>query len=163
MSSEKSFGCLDQSPLHLLHRASQCASNIFENRVSEELTPRQFAVLLAVAQNEGLSQTRLVERTGIDRSTLADVIKRMHKRGLLRRRKTLEDARAYAVGLTEEGWRVLRSVEPQARRADEKILSALPDGQRQGFLKALTLIVRSLESPKENVSSNPLESSVNSA
>ena len=74
-----------------------------------DLTPRQFAVLVTVSQNEGLSQTHLVERTGIDRSTLADIVRRMLKKGLLQRRRTKEDARAYAVKLTEEGWRVLRS------------------------------------------------------
>lgn len=109
------------------------------------MTPRQFAILLTVAQNEGLSQTHLVEQTGIDRSTLADVIRRMLKKGLIQRRRTREDARAYAVKLTDEGWRVLKSAEPHARRADEKILSVLSSTERDRFVKGLTEIVRSLE------------------
>ena len=59
-----------------------------------DLTPRQLAVLVTVAQNEGLSQTGLVDRTGIDRSTLADIVRRMQRKGLLQRRRTKEDARA---------------------------------------------------------------------
>ncbi|MEQ1711924.1 MAG: MarR family transcriptional regulator, partial [Hyphomicrobium sp.] len=51
-----------------------------------DLTPRQYAVLITVAQNEGLSQTNLVDKTGIDRSTLADIVRRMLKKGLLQRR-----------------------------------------------------------------------------
>ena len=92
-----------------------------------DLTPRQLAVLVTVAQNEGLSQTGLVDRTGIDRSTLADIVRRMQKKGLLQRRRTKEDARAYAVKLTEEGRRVLRAAEPLAKRVDERILDALPE------------------------------------
>ncbi len=149
MTREKSTDRLDRSTIHLLHRASQCASDIFQYEIPGDLTPRQFAILQTVAGNEGLSQTHLVERTGIDRSTLADVIRRMLKKGLLQRRRTREDARAYAVKLTEEGWRVLKAAEPLARRADEKILSVLSTTERDRFVKGLTLIVRSLEGDSE--------------
>jgi len=94
------------------------------------LTPRQLAVLVTVSQNEGLSQTGLVERTGIDRSTLADIVRRMQRKGLLQRRRTKEDARAYAVKLTDEGRKALRTAEPLARKVDDRILEALPDRQR---------------------------------
>jgi len=109
-----------------------------------DLTPRQYAVLVAVAQNEGVSQTHLVEKTGVDRSTLADIVRRMLKKGLLQRRRTKDDARAYAVKLTEEGWRVLKAADPLAKRVDDKILAALPGQQRERFLQDLTLIVEAL-------------------
>jgi len=136
---------LERSPIHLLHRAGQCASDVFQGEMGEgDLTPRQYAVLVAVSQNEGLSQTNLVERTGVDRSTLADIVRRMLKKGLLQRRRTKDDARAYAVKLTDEGWRILKAADPLARRVDEKILAALPDQQRERFLQDLTLIVEAL-------------------
>ena len=91
-----------------------------------DLTPRQYAVLLDRSLNEGLSQTDLVENTGIDRSTLADIVRRMLKKGLLQRRRTKEDARAYAVKLTDEGWRALRAADPWPSRVDERILTVLP-------------------------------------
>jgi DNA-binding MarR family transcriptional regulator len=101
-------------------------------------------VLVTVSQNEGLSQTHLVERTGIDRSTLADIVRRMLKKGLLQRRRTREDARAYAVKLTEEGWRVLKSVDPLARKVDDRIMASLPAGQREKLLQDLNTIVLAL-------------------
>jgi DNA-binding MarR family transcriptional regulator len=110
-----------------------------------ELTPRQLAVLMTVAQNEGLSQTGLVDRTGIDRSTLADIVRRMQRKGLLQRRRTKEDARAYAVKLTDEGRRVLRIAEPLAKRVDERILDALPTRQRDQFINDLLAIVDTLQ------------------
>ena len=136
---------LERSPIHLLHRAGQCASDVFQGEMGEgDLTQRQYAVLVAVSQNEGLSQTDLVERTGVDRSTLADIVRRMLKKGLLQRRRTKDDARAYAVKLTDEGWRILKAADPLARRVDEKILAALPGQQRERFLQDLTLIVEAL-------------------
>src|SRR5262249_36867199 len=95
---------LAQSPGHLLRRAQQYAFDLYAKEVGpEELTPRQFTVLLTVDQNEGLSQTDLVRLTGIDRSTLADMISRLLKRDLLARKRTENDARANAVRITPAG------------------------------------------------------------
>lgn len=136
---------LDRSPTHLLHRANQCASDVFSGLMTDkDLTPRQYAVLVTVSANEGLSQTGLVERTGIDRSTLADIVRRMLKKGLLQRRRTREDARAYAVKLTDEGWRVMKAADVSAQRADERILAALPAKQRDQLLDDLATLVDAL-------------------
>jgi DNA-binding MarR family transcriptional regulator len=145
ISSQTDDDSLARSPIHLLHRAGQCAGDIFQAEMdASDLTPRQYAVLVTVSKNEGLSQTNLVDRTGIDRSTLADIIRRMLKKGLLQRRRTKEDARAYAVKLTDEGRRVLATAEPVVRRVDERLLSVLPAGQRDRFLRDLNLIVEAL-------------------
>jgi len=145
MTRDKTTDRLERSPIHMLHRAGQCADDLFQTEIARaDLTPRQYAVLLIAAHNEGLSQTSLVEKTGIDRSTLADIIRRMLKKGLLQRRRTKEDARAYAVKLTEEGWRVLRATEPIMLRVDDKILAALSAQRAERFLDDLSTIVRSL-------------------
>lgn len=133
---------LDRSATHLLHRASQCATEIFSaDARTGGLTPRQLAVLMVIADNEGLSQTDLVECTGIDRSTMADLVARLLRRGLVNRRRTREDARAYAVKLSPHGARVIRQAQPGAAAADQRLLASLPPGKRQDFLDALTSIV----------------------
>ncbi len=146
MKREPGSGRLDRSPIHLLHRAGQCAGDVFLSEIgAADLTPRQFAVLLTVSQNEGLSQTDLVVRTGVDRSTLADIVRRMLKKGLLNRRRTKQDARAYAVKLTDEGWRVLKTCEPMAQRVDDRILESLPLAHREQFLTNLATIIDALK------------------
>jgi MarR family transcriptional regulator, temperature-dependent positive regulator of motility len=137
---------LETSAVHLLHRAGQRAGDIFSDEMSKvKLTPRQYAVLVSVAEHEGLSQTGLVERTGIDRSTLADIIRRMLRKGLLQRKRTKEDARAYSVRLTEEGRSLLEAAAPGAFRSEDRLLAALPHDQRDAFLSALATIVKSME------------------
>jgi MarR family transcriptional regulator, temperature-dependent positive regulator of motility len=137
---------IDRSPVHLLHRAYQAVGQIFAAGMrTNDLTPRQLAVLVAVAENEGLSQTDLVERTRVDRSTLADIVKRLKAKGLLQRKRTREDARAYAVKLTEEGHKLLRAAEPLASHVDERILDALPAKRRAEFMSALASVVGTLE------------------
>ena len=66
------------SLLHRLHRASQIATERFSSELGDAgLTPRQIIVLAAIAADEGASQTTIVEATGVDRSTLADIVKRL--------------------------------------------------------------------------------------
>lgn len=129
---------LDTSLLHLLHRAAQSANDMFHREQSADgLTSRQLVILSAIAENEGLSQSGIVSRTGVDRSTLADVVRRLHKKGLVARKRTKDDARTYAVKLTADGQRLLADAGATAMRTEEKLLSELSTGQRRDLIRLL--------------------------
>jgi DNA-binding MarR family transcriptional regulator len=98
-----------------------------------------------VEENAGLSQTGLVEKTGIDRSTLADIMRRMIARGLVERERTVADARTYAVRLTRKGAGALRKMRPLAEEVDKRILQALPEEHRDVFLTILNNLVNRLQ------------------
>jgi DNA-binding MarR family transcriptional regulator len=132
---------LEQSPGHLLRRATQFAQDLFTKEVGAGgLTARQFAVLVTVERDEGLSQTDLVKQTGIDRSTLADMISRMISRGLLQRKRTKTDRRANSVNLTAAGRRALNATMPQAVRAEKMVMDALSPKQRENLFEILGVI-----------------------
>jgi len=127
----------------------QCAGDIFFAELEDDdLTPRQLAVLMTVAENAGLSQTGIVERTGIDRSTLADVVRRLHKKGFLQRHRTKADARTYEIEITPTGRRMLQKAAPVASRVDERVLAALPAGKREKFIAGLISIIEGLQAPE---------------
>ena len=129
---------LEHSPSHLLHRALQLALDIYaEETGAGAVTQRQYAVLAAAAEHEGLTQTDLVRATGIDRSTLADMISRMITKGLLERARSETDARANTVKLSDEGRAVLDSARPKVEAADERILAHLSHSKRDSFISLL--------------------------
>jgi DNA-binding MarR family transcriptional regulator len=131
----------DSQLVHLLHRASQVAESIFADEAENlKLTPRQFIVLDAIAAHEGTSQTGIVDRTGIDRSTLADIVRRLQSQGLLTRRRTKHDARAYAVKLTAQGETTLKKAREAAQRADERLLTLLTKQNQKTLGEALAEI-----------------------
>jgi DNA-binding MarR family transcriptional regulator len=133
---------LARSPLHLLHRVGQVADNLLHAELSDlDITPRQFAILAALSAHEGASQTALTELTGIDRSTIADVIPRMLQKGLLHRTRTKDDARIYAVTLSERGEQTFNEAKTAAERAERKLLAALPAGHADRFVDSLHIIV----------------------
>jgi len=115
-------GPFDRSPSHLMHRALQRALDIYAEACGPDApTQRQYAVLASVSAREGLTQADLVKATGIDRSTLADLVARMMAKGLLARERSSEDGRANeGVGAgpaslrgtllaNEKGWRAPES------------------------------------------------------
>jgi DNA-binding MarR family transcriptional regulator len=87
------------SSIHLLHRPSQRADGLFARNVgATNLTPRQFAVSQAVVENNGLSQTDIMAATGIGRSSIAELVRRLGKNGSLKHRRSRRDARLLAGG-----------------------------------------------------------------
>ena len=132
---------LERSPSHLLHRALQLALDIYaEETGPDAVTQRQYAVLAAVAAHEGLTQTDLVRSTGIDRSTLADLVARMISKGLLERERSATDARANTVRVSEAGKLALAEGGKPAARSDERLLDLLPPKKRESFVKTLTTL-----------------------
>jgi len=125
---------LDHSPSHLLHRALQLALDLYAAEFGPAgITQRQYAVLAAVELREGLTQTDLVHITGIDRSTLADMVARMITKGLLERRRSEADARANAVRLTLAGREALVAAGPKMDAVDARLLKLLSSGKRRAL------------------------------
>jgi DNA-binding MarR family transcriptional regulator len=144
---------LEQSPSHLLHRALQRALDIYVEEFGEAgITQRQFAVLAAADEREGATQADLVRITGIDRSTLADMARRMIGKGLLERERSNVDARANAVRLTEAGREALAEARPKMAAADARLLKLISGGGRRAtfvsLLRDLTKSVTPVEAPK---------------
>ncbi|WP_297798984.1 MarR family transcriptional regulator [uncultured Brevundimonas sp.] len=141
---------LARSPSHLLHRALQLCVDVYGNESGEAgVTQRQYAVLEAVSQHPGLTQTDLVKATGIDRSTLADLVSRMTTKGLLEREQSAIDARAKAVRLSSAGAEALEKARPCALSADKRILALLPKGRREAFIDTLALLAEVADAAPE--------------
>jgi DNA-binding MarR family transcriptional regulator len=128
--------------LHLIHRAQQCAAVAIQKRSSDlDITPTQIMVLVAVSQKAGLSQKALCEATGMDRSTAADVVRRMVNKGLLHRVRKKKDARTYALTLSANGRQAANDVAPIVVGAGEALLAALPLMDRESFIDSLRTII----------------------
>jgi DNA-binding MarR family transcriptional regulator len=137
---------LSQAPSHLLRRCVQYANDLFSREPgASDLTKQQFTVLAAVEQNEGMSQTDLVAITGIDRSTLAEMIRRMIEKGLLDRERTESDARANAVRIAAGGRKALRSARTASDRVEKALLAGLATAERARFVKMLATVVAQAE------------------
>ncbi|WP_430402993.1 MarR family winged helix-turn-helix transcriptional regulator [Hyphomonas sp.] len=145
MASTTNFN-LNKSPSHLLHRAQQIAANHSAAALKAAgVTLRQFSVLAALSGNEGVSQSDLVNATGIDRSTLADMVARMEKAGLIKRAASKADARAKSVSLMAKGRKALEKAQPAVDAADAALFDAMPKTKQDALLSGLAKLVEDTE------------------
>ncbi len=128
---------LSSSPSHLLRRAEQYAAEIFLQAGTDGVTLRQTVLLAAIAEAEGASQSDLVSVTGIDRSTLAEMMARMEKKGLIARTAAADDGRAKSVKLTRDGRNRMDAALPAMRAVDDALLKAVARNRRTAFCAAL--------------------------
>jgi DNA-binding MarR family transcriptional regulator len=135
------MGDPEASVVHLLHKAAQTADGAFIRAV-RRLTPRQFAILKAVAASEGVSQTALVSATGIDRSTISSIVRLLESGGLLARKRVPANTRTYAVTLTARGRQELDRAIELADKVNAELLKRLPIRDRAQFLQLLTAFSR---------------------
>ena len=142
---------LNHSALHVLHRAGQTAQEIFASAAgSLDLTPRQLIVLSPIHDNPKCNQTAIVQNTGIDRSTIAELIRRLEKRNLVLRKRSKTDARSYVVDLTEQGRTILKRGVPLAAKVDDAVLTVLGAKSRKDLLMSLTRMIDGLQSPDQS-------------
>lgn len=132
---------LDDNVSHLLRRAHFRAEGLFSANLEDSgLTPRQKALLIASYQHPGSTLSNLAEQIVLDRQTTAEMAQRLVSRGLLERRRSSEDRRAYAVWVTPSGVDLLRVVMPRDADVQEQILAPVPAEHRALFLSCLHLM-----------------------
>src|SRR3569833_790818 len=137
---------LSEAPSHLIRRCQQFYGDLYAREAGgKELTKQQFTLLCVLVLFVGSCLTALVEISGFDRSTLAEMVRRMLEKGLLSRERTEEDQRANAVAISPAGRKALRAACNAADRAERALLEALPQPERQKFVKALSQIAQAAE------------------
>ncbi|WP_245313864.1 MarR family winged helix-turn-helix transcriptional regulator [Bradyrhizobium elkanii] len=91
--------------------------------------------------NPDTDQVSLGREIGIDRTNVADVLRRLEQRGLVKRRKADYDGRATIARLTPAGDKVARDMFGAMQRAQTRLLAPLPAEERKAFMATLLKLV----------------------
>ena len=130
------------APGYLFRRMQQIAVSIFvEECNAYDLTPVQFAALVAIRNHPGIDATRLSAVIAFDRSTLGSVIERLETKRYAERKPSPDDKRIKLLHLTKEGAGLLREIMPSVDRAQARILQPLKPADRKTLLALLTQLV----------------------
>jgi DNA-binding MarR family transcriptional regulator len=105
-----------------------------------DITPRQFGVLLTLYQRGTLTLTELAGHIRVDRSTLGEMVKRMAERSLITKRNNGSDRRSAEVLLAPAGEAVLFKIVTGAAQLQGALLAPLAAEDRAHFMRCMKLI-----------------------
>ncbi|TCC00293.1 MarR family transcriptional regulator [Micromonospora zingiberis] len=104
------------------------------------ISPRAHCVL-ARARVGGLTQRQIGELCGVDKTTMVVTLDQLEAAGLVRRVPSPTDRRARLVEVTPPGERILDQAQEIAARLEQDVLAALPEAEREVFLRAVQRLV----------------------
>ena len=128
---------LEEQVGHLLRRAHQRASAIFQEHMAEDLTPQQYATLIKIRDFGSVSQNRLGRAVAMDPATSQGVVQRLIAKQLIQRRDDPEDRRRSLLSLTPRGAELAESLIPLGRKITAGTLKPLTNDEQAVFLKLL--------------------------
>ncbi|MBN3766134.1 MarR family transcriptional regulator [Burkholderia sp. Ac-20365] len=107
----------------LVRRAQQRHVAVWLAEVSAEITSVQYAALEILQRTPGVNQRQLGDELDVDRSTIADLVARMVRNGLIERSDDPVDKRSYVLFLTADGREQLAVLRPRVEEV-ERVLTA---------------------------------------
>lgn len=131
-------------PGYLIRRLNQIHYAIFlEECAAFGTTPVQYGLLTVLAIHPHLDQASLAAELGLDRTTVANVLGRLTKRGLVTREPGKRDRRMKLAAPTAEGKRLTADMKRSMQRAQERLLEPLAPHERELFMDFLARLVES--------------------
>ena len=129
-------------PGYLFRRMQQIAVAIFVEECRDfDITPVQYAALVAIQTHPGIDATRLSAVIAFDRSTLGSVIERLEAKALVERKPADDDRRVKLLHLTRSGTKLLRDILPAVDRAQTRMLEPLKPADRRTLMALLAELV----------------------
>ena len=129
------------------HLARLFAHALAERIAPHGVVPGQFAQLLALYEQDGLSQRELCDRVRVEQATMAKTLQRMERDGLVRCLPDPDDRRRIRVYLTDQA----RALKPHLTAAGREVNSAatrnLTDAQIETYRELARRLIHNLEAP----------------
>ncbi|MDI6103463.1 MarR family transcriptional regulator [Actinoplanes sp. NEAU-A12] len=108
------------------------------------VTALQYTALTVLERHDGLSAAQLARDSFVTAQSIADMVRTLETRGLIRRERNTENRRELLIHLTGEGRALLAAVDGPVRDLEARMITKLTDAQSAGFRHSLTTAWQSL-------------------
>lgn len=137
---------LDEQIGYRLRVANQIAVELFSQVLDpvfggETVTTAQFAVLVSLHCNSGVSQSELSSAVSMDLPTLNGVLKRLVARDLVKVKVAKADKRFRVIDLTLAGRQLAGRLRARGHMVSSRIMQPLSDTQRRQLLDLLSKLI----------------------
>lgn len=128
---------------YLIRRAQQRHVAAWTRIASSEISSVQYTILVVLDARGEASQRELCDDADLDRSTIADLVKRMERKGLIARRRDPEDARRNTVTLTGAGRSERERLRPLVDQVQEALVASMSPQDRRALRAGLIALLQS--------------------
>lgn len=140
LQSQRRALALSAAPGHLIRRGEQLYGLHWARRVGSTLTSSQYDLLSALAWNSPIDQGSAGDLASLDKSSTADVIARLSRRGLVASMPDQQDRRRKLVALTAEASAILKEVTPSVELVQQDITAPLREREAKRLVDLLRAV-----------------------
>lgn len=115
------------------------------------VAPGQFAQLLALYEQDGVSQSELCRAVQIDQSTMALTLRRMERDGLVSRRPSQQDKRQIEIWLANRARALEATLVACAQNANAAATAGISEGDLATAQRVIAQLIGNLTAPAETV------------
>jgi DNA-binding MarR family transcriptional regulator len=108
------------------------------------ITALQYTALTVLERHDGLSAAQLARDSFVTAQSIADLVRSLESRGLVRRERNPRNRRELLILLTDTGRELLARHEEPVRELEERMVRDLTAHQAQQFRQALSKAWQSL-------------------
>jgi DNA-binding MarR family transcriptional regulator len=101
------------------------AEKKFEQKFGRELLPGHYTVLILIKNNPGATQSAIAASAGLDRSSLVPLLKQYEKRGLIIRKRAINDGRSKVTQITKQGEEFIEKHRPNIEFLEKQVMDEL--------------------------------------
>lgn len=127
------------------HLARLLAQALADRIAPHGVVPGQFAQLLALFEQDGLTQRELCDRVRIEQPTMANTLQRMQRDGLVQCTPDPADRRRIRVRLTEHARALESDLAAAARAVNAAATAGLTDAEKATYLSLTKRLIRNLD------------------
>ncbi|MEP9382002.1 MarR family transcriptional regulator [Nocardioides sp. KR10-350] len=131
---------------YLIRRAQQRHVAVWQREASADISSVQYAALAVLDRLPGASQRELGDELDLDRSTIADLVARLERAGLVERLQDASDRRRKVLRLTARGAAEHVRLRPGVERVQAALVADLDPDERSVLRALLRRVVG--ESPR---------------
>ncbi|MFT4307540.1 MAG: MarR family winged helix-turn-helix transcriptional regulator [Microbacterium sp.] len=126
---------------YLIRRAQQLHVAAWTRIVSTDISSVQYSILASLDRVGQASQRELCDEIDLDRSTIADLVSRMERRGLIERWRDPQDARRNTVALTPFGRAERLRLMPLVDDVQRELTASLSETDRRELHRILRALL----------------------
>lgn len=126
---------------YLIRRAQQRHVAAWTRIASSEISSVQYTILVVLDARGEASQRELCDDADLDRSTIADLVARMERKGLIARRRDPQDARRNTVSLTDAGRAERERLRPLVDQVQEALVASMSLKDRRALREGLKALL----------------------